>query len=85
MSGVLTITPSEAVVIRHVTTEVLEVDATYLPGGSAPLGRSGMPGPLAFGAVLTRYRDVFRLAGVPDWMTRPILAGLGILGRARGY
>lgn len=166
MSEVLTITPSEAVVIRRVSTEMLEVEASYRPGGSRPVrhlhpqqdehfeilegeltvrtnagectfragqsfeiprgtphqmwnagttptralwqtrpalrterwfrdidaihrsgrvGRNGMPGPLAFGAMLTRYRDVFRLAGAPDWVTRPVLAALGVLGRARGY
>src|ERR1700761_441835 len=29
------------------------------------VGRDGMPGPLAFGVLLTEYRDTFRLAG-PD-------------------
>jgi quercetin dioxygenase-like cupin family protein len=48
------------------------------------VGKDGMPGPLAFGVYLTEYRDVFRLAG-PDWLLRPALAGLGLVGRARGY
>ncbi len=48
------------------------------------VGSDGMPGPLAFGVYLTEYRDVFRLAG-PDWLLRPALAALGLLGRARGY
>ena len=52
---------------------------------SGRVGRNGMPGPLAFGAMLTRYRDVFRLASAPDALTRPVLAILGILGRSRGY
>ncbi len=52
--------------------------------GEGRVGRNGMPGPLAFGVLLTEYRDVFRLAG-PDWLLRPALAGLGVLGRARGY
>jgi hypothetical protein len=43
-----------------------------------------MPGPLAFGVMLTAYRDVFRLAG-PDLVLRPALAALAVLGRARGY
>jgi mannose-6-phosphate isomerase-like protein (cupin superfamily) len=47
-------------------------------------GTDGMPGPLAFGVLLAEYRDVFRLAG-PDWLLRPALAALGLLGRARGY
>jgi quercetin dioxygenase-like cupin family protein len=48
------------------------------------VGKDGMPGPLAFGVYLTAYRDTFRLAG-PDWLLRPALAALGMLGRARGY
>jgi quercetin dioxygenase-like cupin family protein len=48
------------------------------------VGRDGMPGPLAFGVMLTAYRDVFRLAG-PDALLRPALAALAVLGRARGY
>ena len=48
------------------------------------VGRDGMPGPLAFGVMLSAYRDVFRLAG-PDLVLRPALAALAVLGRARGY
>ncbi len=48
------------------------------------VGGDGMPGPLAFGVLLTEYRDVFRLAG-PDPLLRPALAALGLIGRARGY
>lgn len=48
------------------------------------VGGNGMPGPLAFGVLLTEYRDVFRLAG-PDWLLRPVLAALALAGRARGY
>jgi hypothetical protein len=44
-----------------------------------------MPGPLAFGVFLTEYRDVFRLGVGPDFITRPLLAGLGLVGRFRGY
>jgi hypothetical protein len=51
---------------------------------SGRVGPKGMPGPLAFGVMLTEYRDVFRLAG-PDLLLRPVLAGLGVIGRARGY
>jgi quercetin dioxygenase-like cupin family protein len=58
------------------------IDALHRGGR---VGRDGMPGPLAFGAMLSRYRDVFRLASVPDALTRPVLAVLGIIGRARGY
>jgi mannose-6-phosphate isomerase-like protein (cupin superfamily) len=48
------------------------------------VGSNGMPGPLAFGVLLTEYRDVFRLAG-PDPVIRPAMALLGVVGRARGY
>ena len=59
-----------------------DIDAIHRSGR---VRRNGMPGPLAFGAMLTRYRDVFRLASGPDILTRPVLAALGALGRARGY
>jgi mannose-6-phosphate isomerase-like protein (cupin superfamily) len=49
------------------------------------VGSRGMPGPLAFGVYLTEYRDVFRLGVAPDIVTRPLLAGLGAIGRLRGY
>jgi hypothetical protein len=49
------------------------------------VGRNGMPGPLAFGVYLTEFRDVFRLAVGPEVLTRPLLAGLGLIGRLRGY
>lgn len=58
------------------------IDALHRRGR---VGASGMPGALAFGVMLTEYRDVFRLAGAPDALTRPVLAGLGAIGRARGY
>ena len=51
---------------------------------SGRVGRNGMPGPLAFGAYLTEYRDVFRLAG-PQPVLVPLLKGLGALGRLKGY
>lgn len=49
------------------------------------VGRNGMPGPLAFAALLTEYRDVFRLVAGPDWLVRGALAALAPLGRLRGY
>jgi hypothetical protein len=49
------------------------------------VGKNGLPGPLAFGVYLTEYRDVFRLAGPPELVTRPLLGFLGLLGRAKGY
>jgi quercetin dioxygenase-like cupin family protein len=49
------------------------------------VGKNGIPGPLAFGVLLTEYRDVFRLAVAPDWALRPVLGLLGAVGRARGY
>jgi mannose-6-phosphate isomerase-like protein (cupin superfamily) len=51
---------------------------------SGRVGRNGLPSPLAFGVLVTEYRDVFRLAG-PDPLLRPAFAALAILGRARGY
>ena len=59
-----------------------DIDAIHRSGR---VGRTGMPGPLAFGVILTRYRDVFRLASAPDLITRPVLAALAVLGRGRGY
>jgi quercetin dioxygenase-like cupin family protein len=49
------------------------------------VGRNGMPGPLAFGVLLTEYRDVFRLAMRPQPLVRAGLALLALLGRLRGY
>jgi quercetin dioxygenase-like cupin family protein len=51
---------------------------------SGQVGKNGMPGPLAFGAYLTEYRDVFRLAG-PQPVLVPALRALGALGRLKGY
>jgi quercetin dioxygenase-like cupin family protein len=51
---------------------------------SGRVGSNGMPGPLAFGAYLTEYRDVFRLAGPQPLLTQ-LLAGMGVLGRLKGY
>ena len=48
------------------------------------VGAGGDPGPLAFGVMLSEYRDVFRLAG-PDPLIRAALAPLAALGRLRGY
>jgi quercetin dioxygenase-like cupin family protein len=58
------------------------IDALHRQGR---VGRNGMPGPLAFGVLLTEYRDVFRLAAGPDAALRPLLALLGAIGRQRGY
>jgi mannose-6-phosphate isomerase-like protein (cupin superfamily) len=49
------------------------------------VGRNGMPGVLAFAALLTEYKDVFRLAAKPAPLIRGALAALAPLGRARGY
>jgi Cupin domain len=48
------------------------------------VGKDGMPGPLAYGAYLSEYRDVFRLAG-PAVVTGTLVSVLGVLGRAKGY
>jgi len=57
------------------------IDALHREGR---VGSDGMPGPLAFGVLLSEYRDVFRLAG-PEVLLRPALGLLGLIGRARGY
>ena len=49
------------------------------------VGRNGMPGPLAFAALLTEYSDVFRLAAGPQPLVRGALAALAPIGRMRGY
>jgi len=49
------------------------------------VGKNGMPGPLAFGALLSEFGDVFRLAVGPQVVIRPLVSVLGVAGRARGY
>jgi quercetin dioxygenase-like cupin family protein len=46
---------------------------------------NGMPGPLAFGVLLSEYDDVFRLAARPRALVKVALRGLGVIGRLRGY
>jgi hypothetical protein len=58
------------------------VDGLYRSGR---VGSGGEPGPVAFSVLLSEYRDVFRLASPPDLIARPLLAGLAVIGRARGY
>jgi quercetin dioxygenase-like cupin family protein len=57
------------------------IDALHRQGR---VGKDGMPGPLAFAALLTEFDDVFRLAG-PQTVLRGALRMLAPLGRARGY
>jgi mannose-6-phosphate isomerase-like protein (cupin superfamily) len=57
------------------------IDALHREGRVAG---NGMPGPLAFAALLTEFDDVFRLAG-PQPVLRGALRVLAPLGRARGY
>lgn len=52
---------------------------------SGQVGRNGMPGPLAFGTLLSEFKDTFRLAVVPEPVTRPLVGALGAVGRLRGY
>jgi mannose-6-phosphate isomerase-like protein (cupin superfamily) len=59
-----------------------DIDAVYREGR---VGRNGMPGSLAYGVLLTEYRDVFRLAVPAEPVVRGALALLSIVGRARGY
>ena len=58
------------------------IDALHREGR---VDKKGMPGPLAFGVLLTEYRDVFRLAARPQPVARGALAGLAVVGRLRGY
>jgi quercetin dioxygenase-like cupin family protein len=58
------------------------IDALHREGR---VGSNGMPGPLAFGVLLTEYRDTFRLAVGPEAVVRPALMVLGAIGRLRGY
>jgi quercetin dioxygenase-like cupin family protein len=48
------------------------------------VGKNGMPGPLAYGAYLSEFGDVFRLAG-PAIVTGALVGVLGVIGRAKGY
>jgi mannose-6-phosphate isomerase-like protein (cupin superfamily) len=59
-----------------------DIDALHREGR---VGKNGMPGPLAYGMLLTEYRDVFRLAARPELPVRGALALLFVVGRARGY
>jgi mannose-6-phosphate isomerase-like protein (cupin superfamily) len=56
------------------------IDALHREG---KVGRNGMPGPLAFGALLSEYDDVFRLGAGPQPLVRGAVAVLGLLGRRR--
>ena len=58
------------------------IDALHRTGR---VDKKGMPGPLAFGVLLTEYRDVFRLAVRPQPVVRGALAALAVVGRLRGY
>jgi hypothetical protein len=58
------------------------IDALHREGR---VGKKGMPGPLAFGVLLTEYDDVFRLAARPRAVIRVALAAIGVVGRLRGY
>ena len=50
------------------------------------VGRNGMPGPLAFAAYLTEYKDVFRLhAGPATPVVTGALRALAPIGRMKGY
>ena len=76
-------------------------DQTVVRGETRPAGRTeqwfraidrlvreaggGTPGPLAFGALLSEYGDVFRLAVAPDPVVRPVVGALGLIGRLRGH
>jgi mannose-6-phosphate isomerase-like protein (cupin superfamily) len=59
-----------------------DIDALHREGR---VGTNGMPGPLAYGVLLTEYRDTFRLAVPAEPVVRGALALLAVVGRARGY
>jgi quercetin dioxygenase-like cupin family protein len=52
---------------------------------SGNVGKDGMPGPLAIGALLTEYSDVMRLAARPRPLVRAALRLLAWIGGTRGY
>lgn len=56
------------------------IDALHREG---KVGKNGMPGPLAFGALLSEYGDVFRLGAGPQPLVRGAVAALGLVGRRR--
>jgi quercetin dioxygenase-like cupin family protein len=56
------------------------IDALHREG---KVGSNGMPGPLAFGALLTEYDDVFRLGVGPAPVVRAAVSVLGFVGRRR--
>jgi mannose-6-phosphate isomerase-like protein (cupin superfamily) len=58
------------------------IDALYRSGR---VRKGGQPGPLAFGALLSEFDDVFRLAVKPEPVVRAGLSVLGAVGRRRGY
>lgn len=58
------------------------LDATRRSG---PRGRNGLPGPLAFATLLTRYRKVIRLAQRPRILVSAVLSLLAAVGRLRGH
>jgi mannose-6-phosphate isomerase-like protein (cupin superfamily) len=58
------------------------IDALHRDGR---VGKDGIPGPLAFAALLTEFDDVFRLAAGPAPLVRGTLRALAPLGRAKGY
>lgn len=49
------------------------------------VGGNGMPGPLAFAALLTEFDDVFVLATSPAWLVKGALTALAPIGRMKGY
>jgi mannose-6-phosphate isomerase-like protein (cupin superfamily) len=48
-------------------------------------GEGKTPSALAFAALLSQYRDCFRLAIGPDPLVGPAIAALGAVGRLRGH
>ena len=58
------------------------VDALHRSGR---VNEQGVPGPLGFAVLIDEFSDSFRLAVGPDPLVRVGIAGLALVGRARGY
>jgi len=59
--------------------------AVHALHGDVEESGGGAPSPLAFAALLDEFDDVFRVAIAPQALIKPLVAGLGALGRSRGH
>jgi mannose-6-phosphate isomerase-like protein (cupin superfamily) len=67
--------------VSWTTRPALRTEALQSAG---KVDRTGNPAPLPIAVLLAEYRDVFRIAA-PEPLTRPALALLAAIGRARGH